>query len=337
MSRRLQAVNLTLIILVLLVGCEFKPQPEGPPTQIVTVPVTNTLSAGILSMTPRFTATLIPTVTLIPSITPTPSNTVPPPTETPLPSVTATPSITGSINFTSPTANLRSGPGQNFTVLKALKSGTQFTVLGLNEEKDWYNVRMDDGTEGWLSVALVTVPNSSTVALLTTAVLTQRAETATALASGGGNPATGDAAVLVGTPIPAGSKPRNGVLAYCDNKDNGEPRKTMPVGSSVIIYWSWYAKMPEQLKDHIDQAEYEVKVDGQTLTNWRNFKSDVVKSSRDGNYYVYWYVPIGAPQPGEHNVEYKLTWKQQITDGFKTFGPGGDELDNTGSCVFTIK
>jgi uncharacterized protein YraI len=320
------------MIIVLLVGCDFKQQ-ESPPTQIIVIP-TNTLGP-IVSFTPKFTATLIPTVTLIPSITPTPSVTPPPPTETPAPTLTPTPAISGSVNFTSPTANLRAGPGQNFQVLRALRSGTSVIVLGLNDGKDWYNVRLEDGTEGWLSVALVTVPNASTVAILTTAILTQRAQTAVAPVSGGTAAGTGEA--VIGTPIPPGSKPRNAVLAYCDNPGNGEPRKTLPNGSSVIIYWSWFAKTPEQLSDHIEQAEYEVKVDGQPLSNWRNFKSDVVKSSRDGNYYVYWYVPIGSPQPGEHTVDYKVTWKQQITDGFKTFGPGGEEVDNTGSCVFTIK
>ena len=104
-----------------------------------------------------------------------------------------------------------------------------------------------------------------------------------------------------------------------------------------MIYWSWWAKTPELLDDHINQAEYDVKLDDQPILNWRSFKSEVAKNPKDGNYWVYWYVPVGSPPPGEHTISFKLTWKQQITDGIKKFGPGGDEESNEGSCVFTIQ
>jgi len=126
------------------------------------------------------------------------------------------------------------------------------------------------------------------------------------------------------------------VLAYCDNPKNGEPRKTIPQGAPVTVYWSWFAKTPEQLADHVNYATYTVTVDDQQLTDWRNFKTDVIKLA-DGNYYVFWYVPIGTLTPGEHKIAYNLQWSQQITDGFKTYGPGGAQAVDNGSCVFTVK
>jgi len=96
------------------------------------------------------------------------------------------------------------------------------------------------------------------------------------------------------------------------------------------------AKQPELLTDYINYATYKVSVDDQELTNWRNFKTDVIKLS-DGNYYVFWYVPIGMPTVGEHKITYNLTWSQQITDGYKTYGPGGAQQVDNGSCVFTVK
>ncbi len=327
--RRIRAVGFTLIALVALVGCGLNDPKVS--TVIVTIP-TNTL-APLVSMTAKFTATLPPTSTLIPSITPSPTNTLPPPPPTPSPAPTATPAIRGSVNFTSADgANLREGPGTRFRPIRTVKPGTPLIVLGINDGKDWYNVRLEDGgVEGWLSANLVTVADPSPVPLVTTADLTKRAQTPVGIAAVGT-----ESGVPVGpTRVPGEKKPSD-VLAYCDEKlPRGEPRKTFTVGTPVTIWWSWFAKQPEQLDDHVQQAEYEIKLDGQAIPNWRSFKTGVKKQGQD--YYVYWYVPIGVPPVGEHKIEYKLTWKQQITDGYKKFGPGTDEESNEGSCVFTVK
>ncbi|MEP7284247.1 MAG: SH3 domain-containing protein [Chloroflexota bacterium] len=331
MSHRLSAVG--LLGLFLLAGCSFSRE-SGPPTVIVTVPLapTNTL-APIYTFTPKFTATQVPTSTPIPSITPTPSNTVPPLPATATATLSPTASIIASVNFTSPTANLRSGPGQAFPIIMGIKAGTRIIVLGLNSDKDWYNVRLEDGSkEGWLASTLVTVPNPEAVAILSTLELTRRAEVTVAPTAAPAG--TGEA--TLSAPRKPGSRLKGDVLAYCDNKTNGEPRKTLTSGTPVTIYWSWFAKTPEQLADHINSGEYTVQVDGQTLKDWRSFKTDVAVLA-NGDYFVYWYVPIGSPQPGDHTVDFKLTWKQQITDGYKKFGPGGDEESESGTCAFTIK
>jgi SH3-like domain-containing protein len=320
---RLRVVSLTSIIVLLLVGCGLN-IPKDIPTEVKSLP-TNTL-VPIWSMTPKYTATLVPTSTLIPSITPSPTNTEPPATLTATPTLSPTPSVSGAVNQD---ANLRSGPGVGYKSIRGLTVGTVVTVLGANDDRDWYNVRLEDSTEGWLLASLVTVQNPTLVAVLSTADLTKRAQDASA------QPA-GTLPVVAATPRKPFSRGRGDVLAYCDNKTNGEPRRTFPAGTLVTIYWSWFAKTPEQLDDHVQQSEYEVRVDGQLLSDWRAQKTDVQKWT-DGNYYVFWYVPIGTPQPGEHKIDYKVTWKQQISDGFKTYGPGGDVETDTGSCVFTIK
>jgi uncharacterized protein YraI len=299
---------------------------------IVSVP-TNTL-APIVSFTPKYTATLPPTETPIPSITPTASDTIPPEPPSDTPTLTPTASTIGTVNFTSPTANLRSGPGQQFGVIIGLKAGTRLIVLGTDTTKGWYNIRLEDGSrEGWLASNLVTVSNAPTVPVLSTDDIIRRTQDAgaqTVVGTAGGTP---------GTPA-AAHKPgvigKNDVLAYCDSKTNGQPRKTLTAGSPVTIYWSWFAKTPEQLADHINYSNYEVLLDGQLLKDWRNYKTDVIKQ-QDGNYYVYWYLPVGIPLPGDHKVEYKLTWQQMISDGYKQYGPTSDEEVDTGGCVFTIK
>jgi hypothetical protein len=82
---------------------------------------------------------------------------------------------------------------------------------------------------------------------------------------------------------------------------------------------------------------YEVSLDGRPLAaDYTSYKTGVIQR-RDGNYYQYWFVPIGAPDVGEHRIDYKVTWRQQVSDGFKTFGPDGEVESETGSCVFTVR
>jgi uncharacterized protein YraI len=330
LSRKLQAVWLLLPALV-LAGCKAPTPGAIVPTETLSVP-TVTLSAGIISFTPRFTATLIPTVTPTPTITPSVTPTVPTSTPSDTPTITPTALVLGAINYTSPTANLRTGPGQRFPVVQSVKAGTALMVLAMNSSKDWYLVRLtEEGTEGWVSGGLVSAQALEAVTILSTEAyvqLTQAVETVAAGGSGSGNTITAI--------HPPGVVYKNDVLAYCDNKTNGEPRKSLTVGSTVTIYWSWYAKTADQLKQHIDNAEYDVRVDGQPLNNWRDFLSSVVQT-QDGRFYIYWYIPIGTPPPGEHKIDFKLTWKQQITDGFKNFGPGTSSESDAGSCVLTIK
>jgi serine/threonine protein kinase len=133
---------------------------------------------------------------------------------------------------------------------------------------------------------------------------------------------------------PPGTPLRGDVLAYCESPTSGEPHKGFPDGTAITIYWSWFARTPEQIKDHLDYVDYDIRLDGKMLGNWREYQTEVLHV-RD-RHYVYWYVPIGTPTPGEHKIDYKVSWKQQITDGFKTFGPGGQVEDETGTCTFNI-
>ena len=58
--------------------------------------------------------------------------------------------------------NVRSGPGTGNPIITALRPGTQVAIIGQNEAGDWLNVRLEDGTEGWVSAQLVQVePQSS--------------------------------------------------------------------------------------------------------------------------------------------------------------------------------
>lgn len=53
--------------------------------------------------------------------------------------------------------NVRSGPGTSFGAVAAAQPGTSMTVLGQDDSGGWYNVRLSDGVEGWVSADLLTL------------------------------------------------------------------------------------------------------------------------------------------------------------------------------------
>lgn len=337
MLRRLLPHGALLMLALLVAGCGLNAQQF--PTVVVTIPPepTNTL-APLFTMTPRYTATPIPTSTLIPTATW-------PATETPLPAPsTATPSpqptqaVRGSVNFSERRVNVRSGPGTDFDTLRSIAAGTPLFVLGISANREWYNIRVEeDGLEGWIAASFITVANPTAVAILSAQDMTQRAQQPAATSQPAG---TAVPTLRARTPV------RTDILAYCDlpafRARYGN--KSFSPGTALTIYWNWFAATTQQIQDHIDAGQYDVSIDAQEnsewkqvkkLDDWRLYRTSAI---RQGNQLeVYWYVPIGELSAGEYRVNYKLTWTRKVEDGQKSFGPGGDEEINAGSCSFSVK
>ena len=67
--------------------------------------------------------------------------------------VTPASSTANTVTVTWTSANIRSGAGNEFPVLKTMKRGDKLTVIG--EDREWFNVRLDDGKEGWINTRVV--------------------------------------------------------------------------------------------------------------------------------------------------------------------------------------
>jgi hypothetical protein len=141
----------------------------------------------------------------------------------------------------------------------------------------------------------------------------------------------------VGTEGNSGSQQGVDVLAYCDNKVFGRPAPTnLTAGATIDVFWSWFASTPELVQQHVDNATYDVRVDGTPLENWRQYGGSVRKQN-DGNYYKYWYVPYGPLAAGTHTITYRVTWSAQITDGYDVFGPGTNRETESGTCTLLVR
>jgi hypothetical protein len=384
--------------LLVLSGCNA----GDTPTEVI---ATLTLAPNV-SRTPRFTATPIPTRTPLPTLTFTPSETIIPPTPSDTPPPTATPPILGSV-VSLQSINMRSGPGVNFSALSALKPATRVQILGRNTDGTWLNIRMDDGSEGWVSSDLIrlqptetpfpsitptpnltelaqgtTLPtalfgggtitptpplsisnaasptpvlenaNPATVAGLQLPNLEAINMTATALAGGGlipevnvtnstplggptGGPLVSPSPTL--SPVPGSVTTQQGVdvLAYCNDRSFGSPPPTnIAAGSTIDVFWSWFASTKAQVQDHLDAATYDVRLDGNPL-DYRQFQGAVHQEK--GQWAVYWYVRSQPLQSGQHEITYRVTWSSKIFDGTKNFGPGTADVAETGDCTFNVK
>ncbi len=324
-----------LIALITLSACGLNAQTF--PTQIVAVPTvpTNTL-APLLTMTPRFTATPIPTSTLIPTNTLPPTQTPFLPTETASPTPTPTVLVRGAVNNRNATVRLRAGPGTEYETLRSLPSGALLFVIGISSDLLWYNVIVEDGTEGWILGELVTVPERTAVPILATAELTARAAL----------PRTVIDIPTRAPTIPARANQFTDILAYCDLPAfRSEANKTFRPNQSLSIYWTWFARTAEQIQDHLDAATYAVQVERKEGESWQlvrrlsDYDSYRTALTRlpNGRLEVRWFVPIGTLEAGEYRVTYRLTWSRRIEDGFTSFGPGGAEEINTGTCAFRVR
>jgi hypothetical protein len=84
-----------------------------------------------------------------------PSDQTTKPQLTPPEKPTISPPVTSStvVTVTWTSANIRSGAGNEFPVVTTVKKGDRLTVIG--EDREWFNVRSEDGKEGWINSRVV--------------------------------------------------------------------------------------------------------------------------------------------------------------------------------------
>ncbi|NWG17908.1 MAG: hypothetical protein HXY41_14870 [Chloroflexi bacterium] len=116
---------------------------------------------------------------------------------------------------------------------------------------------------------------------------------------------------------------------YIDRANPGILYDTDP----IVIFWSWYAQTPELVQQHIDNAQYDVSLNGVSLQ--RVSKSAIEQRTR--NYWVFYTANLGLLEPGYYRVIFHLTWAQPISDGYDDFGPGAPTSRVDSTCNFEIK
>ncbi len=381
---------LTLCVGVLGAACTniYAPTP-GLPT--ATLP-------PLATFTPRYTATPVPTVTPRPTFTETPSPSPVPPTPSDTPTPTPTPPVIGRVSTVQEAVNMRQGPGVTFPAIVGVVNNTDVVILAANEDRTWYNVRLEDGTEGWIAANLIFILPSPTPQPTSTSpgIVVEISGTPLATALLGGLPVTAtpsftpvvpDAGgmftprtpgTVSPTPTPTLTPPRGlniptitppaadsptagvtvavqasptrpatvsgtaapvvagyDVLAYCEEFNQVPP--PLGAGSTIDVFWGWIASTREYVLQHINNVVYEVRFDGRLLDNWRLFQGPITQQA-DGNWSVYWYVPLNEPlTSGQHTITYRVSWRNAIFDGYQQFGPGTAKESESGRCTIDVR
>ena len=125
------------------------------------------------------------------------------------------------------------------------------------------------------------------------------------------------------------------IFAECADVDGADPGVLYDT-DELTVFWSWYAKTPAQVWDHINNAHYAVTLNGQTFPIVH--VSEVKQISGSLNWWVFYTVKLGDKwSPGSYGINFALTWATAITDGYEDFGPGTvNELLDSG-CPFVIQ
>lgn len=313
---------------------------------------------------PTASPTASPTHTPLPQPSPTPtrltpSPTSPPPTLTDTPAPTFTPTRFGVIRSRQ-RVNIRRGPGVDSATFESLAPGTEVQIIGQNADATWYSIRLDNADEGWVRADLLSIeaapplPTASPPPIaaadsnaplmfhapivdvnathLTATALDSPSTSATAAP---GPPVSDD---IIEVPTRAANAPRSGVdvFAFCnDSSHNIAPPTNLSAGSSIEIFWAWFATSDDYLRRHIANANHELRVNGRRIANVDQFRRPPVASGRDR--VVYWYVPFGPLEAGDYQITYRVTWRTAITDGYNSFGPGTATESEDESCDFVVR
>ncbi len=150
---------------------------------------------------------------------------------------------------------------------------------------------------------------------------------------------TGEPIVVIGArpseQIEVGRTNRPGLIfAECDQFPQANPGLIYDT-DNITIFWSWFARTPAQVRDHIANARYSITLNGQPLPGVR--VSDIETREGSINYWVFYTVDLGDKwKPGRYGISFKLEWERAINDGYDDYGPDTPNPLIASSCTFDI-
>ena len=140
------------------------------------------------------------------------------------------------------------------------------------------------------------------------------------------------------TPAVPSAPPRLNVnvFAFCDDASFGiGPPTDLSPGSTIKIYWAWFASTGAYLRDHMTDATHDLRVNGEAIPNVNQYRGNPRASG--SQQVVYWYVPYGPLTAGEQTISYRVTWRNAISDGYANYGPGTAIEFEEESCTFDVR
>jgi serine/threonine protein kinase len=141
-----------------------------------------------------------------------------------------------------------------------------------------------------------------------------------------------ETAVPTLVPTPTSVIPAVEIAPYCEFY--GESPVRIASGTPVILRWAWTASEERLLQDHIEAGHYRILLDGREIEAQEMTGTYITD---DGWPAVAWLADVGVLSDGEHLAERYLSWSRQITDGWDTFGPGGEFETEHDTCRIIVE
>ncbi|MCU0514322.1 MAG: hypothetical protein MUE40_17360 [Anaerolineae bacterium] len=124
------------------------------------------------------------------------------------------------------------------------------------------------------------------------------------------------------------------IFAECDNFPAANPGRLFDT-DGITIFWSWFARTPAQVQSHLDNAIYDITLNGRSI---QPVQVSEIRQLDDGNYWVFYTASLGSGfRPDTYGVVFNLSWRAAIRDGFDRFGPGTRNESFRSTCTFTIE
>ena len=370
-SRTLRIVATAFALMLSLAACSLDaligptathtPSDTPPPTATPTDPPT---------LTDLPTDTPIPTASNTPTLTPLPTDTH---TPTPTPTVMGVVRAQRRVNVRSGpgTAFAAVGslaPGDDVLVSGQNEDGSWYQVRLEEGELGWVSaalLRVDAtvpgpvvenenerltvseetrivfepaDAEGEDGIVVFDVPIADIDSMNATATVLVAADAAATAAAA--SPVPTDRATKTSTPssTQTPSTPRIGVnvFAFCNDPSfRIDAPRDLTSGSTIKIFWAWFAASEEYLRQHMSNATHELRVNGEQIQNVNQFRLNPARSG--AQHVVYWYVPYGPLDAGAYSITYRVTWRNAISDGLDSFGPGSATEFEEESCNFVVR
>lgn len=125
------------------------------------------------------------------------------------------------------------------------------------------------------------------------------------------------------------------IFAGCLDAQGADPGLIYDT-DELKIFWSWFATTRDQVQDHINSAQYLVKIDTQPIPDFQI--SEPKRIPGDPNYWVFYTVSLGDKwRPGGYVISFVVTWSNPITDGYDDFGPGTANERLESGCRYAIR
>ena len=129
------------------------------------------------------------------------------------------------------------------------------------------------------------------------------------------------------------------IFAECDSFAGANPGLLWDT-DNLTVFWSWFAKTPAQVQQHLDNAQYEVFLTSPYAyrQTFPRINVSAITRREDGNYWVFYTANLGDGfRPGQYRIDYYVTWSEAISDGYDAFGPGTDNVGLLSTCTFEVQ